>query len=114
MTHFLKFDFPTCKVEWIPELRMCVTEFADGTQAHACPHETAEYRKHATEKSNGDIDIYCWQHDCFHVIYGLLNGGVSKVLWNLAHGLPTDTEECQTEEREVQEMQRRFYLRASE
>lgn len=104
--------FPSCTLEWIPEHRKCIARFHDGTECHACPHDTDAYRAHAREKSTGDIDDYCWQHDCMHAMVALIeHGGPSVVLWNLAHGLPTDTPECETEERAAQELQRAFFLR---
>lgn len=30
--------------------QLVVTQFADGSQAHACPHDTDEYRAHAQSK----------------------------------------------------------------
>lgn len=104
-------DFGVCQCFWIPEHRKFVCKFPDGTEAHGIPHETDDYRRHAAEKSTGDIDHYCWQHDLGHVIVGLINGGVSKVLWAVAHDLPLETPECQAEEKAAQEFQKRFFLR---
>lgn len=105
-------SFPGCSVEWQPEHRRCVTRFYDGTEAHACPHDTDAYRAHAAEKSIGDVDLYCWQHDLAHVIVAMIRGGLSKVLWALAHGGDTSSSGCAEEEREAQEFQKRFFLRA--
>jgi hypothetical protein len=104
--------FPLCEVTWYPEMRKCITRFLDGTEAHAIPHDTDAYRKHAVEKSTGDVDLYCWQHDIAHVIVGMLHGGVSRVLGALAHGGSTEGPEFDAEEREAQELQRKLFLRA--
>lgn len=106
-------QFPTCSVEWIAATRQCITRFPDGSYAVACPHETLEYLNHAFDKANGNVDVYCWQHDIAHVIVGWNNNGPSVVLWNLAHGLPTDTPECEREELEAQSLQRALFLRAT-
>lgn len=87
--------------------REVVTVFKDGTKAYATPHETSEYHAHAIEKTGvDDTLLYCWQHEIFHILNGEAVGGPSVVLWNLAHGLSTDTEECGLEEAQVQEFQR--------
>src|SRR5690349_19917778 len=101
-------EFPGGVVtEWFPLWRKCVTRFPDGTEAHACPHHDAAYRNHAFEKSTGDVDLYCWQHDLAHQIVALMNGWpYSVVLWNLAHGLSTNTPTCDLEEQQAQEFQR--------
>jgi hypothetical protein len=104
--------FPGCTVEWEPHNRRAVTRFADGSEAYACPHDTPEYHAHAAEKSTGDVDLYCWQHDLAHCIVALMAyGGTSKVLWALAHNEPTDTAECDAEEQAAQQFQRAFFLR---
>lgn len=107
----MKIEFPHCTVLWQPEHRKCITRFYDGTEAHAIPHDTEEYRRHAAEKSTGDVDLYCWQHDLCHVIVGLMEDQASVVLWALAHGQTTDTLECDREEQQAQELQKRFFLR---
>jgi hypothetical protein len=107
----MKIEFPHCTVEWEPDHRRAVTRFADGSEAYARPHETPEYLAHAVAKSTGDVDLYCFQHDIAHVIVGLMNGGPSVVLWNLAHGLSDKTPECDAEEQAAQEFQLRFFLR---
>jgi hypothetical protein len=100
-------------MEWQPEHRKCVTRFNDGTEAHACPHDTDAYRAHAAEKGTGDVDQYCWSHDIAHIIVAIMAGRcTSLVLWNLAHGLPVDTPECQAEEDAAQEFQRKFFMRS--
>jgi hypothetical protein len=104
-------DFGVCQCFWDADNRKFICRFPDGTEAHGIPHETEAYRQHAAEKSTGDIDLYCFQHDVAHCVVGLINGGVSKVLWNVAHGLPTDTPECVAEETAAQEFQKRFFLR---
>lgn len=108
----MRIEFRHCTVEWQPEHRRVVTRFADGTEAHGCPHDTEQYRAHAAEKSTGSVDLYCWQHDIAHVIAaGIAGRCTSLVLWNLAHGLPVDGPECEHEEQAAQEFQRRFFLR---
>lgn len=107
----MKIEFPHCTVEWQAEHRKCITRFSDGAEAHAVPHDTHEYRQHAVDKSTGNIDDYCWQHDLCHVIWGLMNGGPSIVLWAVAHGIPTDGESFEREEQQVQELQRAFFRR---
>jgi hypothetical protein len=103
---------PHCVIEWEPQYHRAVTRWNDGTEAYACPHDTDDYRAHATEKSTGDIELYCWQHDIAHVIAGYIAGrNASIVLWNLAHGLPVDTPECEAEEQAAQQFQRAFFLR---
>jgi hypothetical protein len=108
----VRLQFGDCVIEWIPELRLCVTRFADGTEAHAIPHDTSDYLYHAIEKSTGDIDLYCWQHDIAHAVVALMSGrNVSLVLWNIAHGLPVDTPGCEREEQQAQAFQKAFFLR---
>jgi hypothetical protein len=107
----IRVEFPDCTVEWDDEQRKCITRFEDGTEAHACPHHTADYLAHALDKSDGDVSAYCWQHDLAHCIVGLIKGGNSAVLWALAHGEPTNTPECDREEREAQEFQRNWFMR---
>lgn len=99
-------------LEWHPEMRKCITRFSDGREAHAIPHDTEAYRAHAAEKSTGDVDLYCWQHDIAHMMAARLMGWeYSIVLWNLAHGLPTDTQACDLEEQQAQELQKKLFLR---
>lgn len=108
----LRIEFPHCELTWHPDQRKCVARFDDGTEAHAIPHETPEYSAHAAQKSTGDIDFYCWQHEIAHIIVALISGRVtSLVLWNLAHGIPTDTPACEAEEHAAQEFQRAFFMR---
>jgi hypothetical protein len=108
----VRLQFGDCVIEWFPEQRLCVTRFADGTCAHAIPHDTPEYHQHAAEKSTDDIDLYCWQHDIAHAVVALMDGRkVSLVLWNLAHGQPVDTPECEREEQQAQAFQKAFFLR---
>src|SRR5687767_12113500 len=95
-------NFGVCECYWLAGQRKFVCRFPDGSEAHGVPHETEDYRRHAAEKSTGDIEHYAWQHDVAHVIVGLINGGVSRVLWAAAHGLPTDTPECEAEEKAAQ------------
>ena len=105
-------DFGVCECFWLNEERKFVCRFPDGTEAHGIPHDTPEYHAHATEKSTGDIDLYCFQHDCAHVMVAMIeHGGPSIVLWNLAHHLPTDTPECDAEEKAAQAFQKAFFLR---
>lgn len=107
-----RIEFPGCTIEWHADMRKCITRFDDGTEAHAIPHETDAYRAHAAEKSTGDVDLYCWQHDLAHQIAAMQSGRrVSLVLWNLAHGQATDTPACDAEEKLAQEFQKRFFLR---
>lgn len=88
-----------------------VTKFKDGTEATAIPHDTPEYHKHAIEKTGkDDVLLYCWQHDLMHVIYSEMKGRHSLVLWNIAHGLSTETPECDIEEREAQALQKEYVL----
>jgi hypothetical protein len=111
----MRVEFPDCVVFWEPENRRVVTRFWDGTEAYGCPHDTPEYRQHAAEKSTGDVDLYAWQHDLAHCIVAMTkidqDEGISKVLFNLAHGARTDTPECEAEELAAQEFQKRFFLR---
>lgn len=111
MTEPITIDFGLCTLTWIPDQHKCIAKFFDGTEAHACPHDTDAYRAHSHDKSTGDIDDYCWQHEIAHVVIGLIKGGPSAVLWNLAHGFPTDTPECEAEEQTAQEWQRKFFRR---
>lgn len=90
---------------------MFVAEFDDGTRAEGWVHYTADYCQHAREKSTGDVHDYCWQHDLSHCIVGLINGGKSVVLWNMAHGLSLDTAECEAEEKAAAEFQKAFFRR---
>ena len=108
----ISFEFPECVLEWDSVCRKAITRFQDGKEAHAIPHHTSEYRAHAADKSTGDVDLYCWQHDIAHCIMGLINGGVSLVLWDLAHGGDASSPACQREEDQAQAFQRAFFLRS--
>jgi hypothetical protein len=107
----MQIEFPHCVCKWQPEHRRFVATFPDGTEAHGTPHDTDAYRRHSAEKSTGDIDMYCWQHDLAHVIVGLINGGPSVVLWAIAHNEPLDTPTCEAEELAAGELQKRFFLK---
>jgi hypothetical protein len=102
-------QFRFCTVALHRDDQLVVTRFHDGTEAHACPHDTPEYHAHSIEKTGTDDPmLYCWQHDLMHVIHGEMRGRPSVVLWAVAHGLPTDTPECVMEERETQELQKAY------
>lgn len=108
----MKIEFPHCTVFWEPEHRRVVTRFMDGTEAYGRAHDTPEYRSHAAEKSTGDIDLYCFQHDIAHTLVALMSGRTTSiVMWNIAHGESDQTPECEMEERAAQDFQRRFFLR---
>ena len=101
--------FRHCQVELHGE--KVITRFHDGTEAHAVPQDTPEYHAHAIEKTGkDDILLYCWQHDLMHVMHAEMRDRPSVVLWAVAHGLPTDTPECEQEEREAQDLQRAYLL----
>ncbi len=105
-------QFPFCELAWNPEQRKAVCRFKDGTEAHACPHDTDEYRAHAAEKSTGNEDMYCWQHEIAHIIVAqIYYNAPSSVLWNLAHNRSTDTDTCTREEQMAQDFQRKMFLR---
>lgn len=109
---YIGIKFNHCQVSVQRDRQLVITRFHDGTEAHACPHDTPEYHDHAIEKTGlDDILLYCWQHDLFHVMHGEMQGRPSAVLWALAHGEPTDTLECQEEERMVQDLQRCMQMR---
>jgi len=106
----LRFRF--CTVELRRDEQLVITRFHDGTEAHACPHDTPEYHAHAIEKTGlDDIMLYCWQHDLAHILCAELRGGPSPVLWAAAHGESTDTAECQAEEDAAQNLQRVLQMR---
>jgi hypothetical protein len=108
----LTYPFQYCTVELYPDEQLVVTRFSDGTEAHACPHDTPEYHAHALDKTGrDDIMLYCWQHDLMHVMIGEMNDRPSAVLWAVAHELPTDTDACVQEEREAMTLQRLFNVR---
>lgn len=108
-------SFRFCTVELHRDREVVITRFADGTEAHARPHNTPEYHAHAVEKAGADdILLYCWQHDLMHVIVGEMNGGPSLVLWAVAHGEPTDTPECELEESQAQDLQRVLQMKRPE
>lgn len=107
--------FRFCTVELHRDRELVITRFTDRTEAHACPHDTPEYHAHAIEKTGvDDTMLYCWQHDLVHVMVGEMNGGPSLVLWAVAHGEPTDTPECELEERQAQDLQRLLQMRPGE
>ncbi len=100
-----------CVIELHRREELVITRFPDGTEAHACPHDTPAYHAHAIEKTGlDDVLRYAWQHDIMHEIVAEIDGHVSPVLWGLAHGLPVDTPECEAEEVAAQEMQRRLQM----
>jgi len=105
--------FPRHTVEWHPDRQLAITRFSDGSEAHACPHDTPEYHGHAEEKSTGDIGLYCFQHDLVHVALAEIEGRVSPTLWAIAHGQPDNTSEIADEERRVAEFQKAFFLRSN-
>jgi hypothetical protein len=108
----LTLTFRFCTIELHRDRQLVITRFHDGTEAHACPHETPEYHQHAIEKTGvDDVMLYCWQHDLMHVIHAEMRGRPSVVLWAVAHGQSTDTLECEVEEREAQGLQRAFQMR---
>ena len=112
MTPDLVVQFRRCTVELHSEQQIVITRFPDGTEAHACPHDTPEYHAHALEKTGlDDVMRYAWQHDLMHVICAEMAGHVSPVLWRLAHGLEPNTPECEAEEVEAQKLQRAFQMR---
>jgi hypothetical protein len=113
MTPTTVLHFTHCAMELYREERLVIARFPDGTEAHACPHDTPAYHAHAIEKTGlDDTLLYCWQHDIWHVIHGEMRQRPSVVLWAVAHGLPVDTPECVAEEQESQDMQRGFALPA--
>lgn len=108
----LVLTFRFCTVELRIDEQLVITRFYDGTEAHACPHDTPEYHAHAVEKTGvDDIMLYCWQHDLMHVLHAGIRGRPSVVLWAIAHGESTETSECEIEERGAQELQRAFQMR---
>ncbi len=104
--------FPGLVFEWRFETKQCIARFEDGTVCYASPHETDSYHGHATEKSTGCINAYCWQHDIAHQIVAMMRGRrASLVLWNLAHDISVEGAACEREEQEAQAFQRAFFLR---
>jgi hypothetical protein len=100
-----------CTVELYLRDQLVVTRFFDGTEAHACPHDTPEYHHHALQKTGlDDVMRYCWQHDLAHNIVAEMKGKPSVVLWRLAHGLDTETDECAEEEVCAQTLQRNMQM----
>jgi hypothetical protein len=75
------------RIRVIPEFRLVITSFRDGTEARAIPHDTDDYRGHASESGVGsDVDLYCLHHDIAHVIFGEMLGTESPVLRSVATG----------------------------
>ncbi len=108
-------ELPHHIIELRREEQLVITHFEDGTEAHACPHNTPEYHQHAIEKSTGDILTYCWMHDLVHCLLAEVHlHAPSPTLWALAHDQPTDTREIAAEEVRVAEFQRAFMMRPSD
>jgi hypothetical protein len=105
--------FRFCRVIFKPESSTVITRFPDGTEAHACPHDTPEYHAHAVEKT-GEDDIlrYCLEHDVAHVLIGEAAGGPSPVLWAIAHGEDTTGPLFDLEEAAAQALQKFLTVQA--
>lgn len=100
------------QVVTLPVERLVVTTFADGTEAHACPHDTADYREHSRRSGAGDdVDRYCLEHDLAHVWFGEhVVGGESPVLRHVASGSEFPTEQLDAEE-EITKLLQRYWNR---
>lgn len=104
----LELKFPHHTVILEPELQRVRVLFADGSEAHAIPHDTPEYQYHADYKATGDRMEYCWSHDLMHVLLAeIFLQGPSPALWYAAHNMPAD-ERTEAEERFVQNFQRTY------
>lgn len=115
---------PHAAVTYTPE--GCYSTFADGSSYGAHPHDTPHYDEIAKrcgywEQWPGLGPIlraqarlrYCREHEVFHHIVGQhFYGGVSPVLWQLAHGGEPHPCEAALEEAMVMMLQR--WVRANE
>jgi hypothetical protein len=81
------YQFPHHYVEVRPDERLVITYLKDGKQAHACPHDTDDYRQHADRSGVGhDVDRYCEDHDLAHVWFGEnVCNGESPVMRHVAN-----------------------------
>ena len=92
----------------------CMSHFNDGSSFGAHPHDTPHYHviSHRTGYQD-DILAYAREHEIVHHIVGeYFFGGVSPIIWALAHGHGVTAEEAAKEEALVMLVQR--FLRANE
>jgi hypothetical protein len=92
----------------------CVSYFSDGTEfgAHA-QHDHHYYVISHRSGYGDDVDRYAREHEVVHHLAGeLFFGGVSPVLWALAHGEDVTPEAAAIEEAIVMLIQR--WIRANE
>jgi hypothetical protein len=103
---------PHATVTYTPE--GCYSTFTDGSSYGALPHDSHHYHVIAHRCGYGDdILAYAREHEVFHHIVGEhFYGGVSPVLWALAHGREISAEEAALEEAMVMTLQR--WVRAGE
>ena len=115
---------PHATVTYTPE--GCYSTFEDGSSYGAHPHDTPHYDEiaercgyglglawgDAQRRAEGRMR-YCREHEVFHHIVGQhFYGGVSPVLWQLAHGGEPHPCEAALEEAMVVTLQR--WVRAGE
>lgn len=75
-----------CDLQWIPGVG-ALTQFHDGTQWGAHPHDQPHYWHLAFAYGHeGDVFAYCQHHELAHHVVAEGFGSHSLVLWALAHG----------------------------
>jgi len=99
-------ELPHHVITVVPEERKVITVLSDGSEAHACPYDTPEYRAHAVRSGVGeDVDMYCFQHDLAHVVFGEMLGGESPVLRHVASATAVPQDQLDREEEIVKLLQ---------
>jgi hypothetical protein len=64
-----------------------ITRFEDGTSYGALPHDEPHYHAVAHRLGyQGDILLYCQEHEHAHALIAEEFGSHSPVIWALAHG----------------------------
>jgi hypothetical protein len=84
--------------------RYCQTTFPDGAYVPAAPEPGDEQARLAADLGYPSVWPLVWGHEFLHGWQAL--PGVSRVLWDVAHGRPGDTPEHWDEEGRVLELQR--------
>jgi hypothetical protein len=84
--------------------RYCETAFPDGSRVPAAPEAGDRQAKLAAELGYPGVWPLIWHHEFLHGWQAL--PGVSRVLWDVAHGRPGDTAAHWDEEGRVLDLQR--------
>lgn len=92
----------------------CVSRFDDGSSFGAHEHQTPHYHVISHRCGYGDdLRAYCIEHEfSHHFLAERLGGGVSPIIWALAHRETPEPGAAAIEELAVQAFQR--WLRANE